>query len=129
MKKHMKIIPLILILAIMLAGCASFLKTSYVTVATSKNLYYQAREAARDLYAQGLIDEEAKVQINEAANIYKAAHNVAQAALEVYVITESKEAKEHVQVAIAEAALRWMTVAKLINAIKPGLVPDEMTGG
>ena len=128
MKKHMKIVPLILILAIMLAGCASFHKTSSITVATSKNLYYQARAAARELNAQGLIDEETKAQINEAAKIYKAAHNVAQAALEVYTITETKETKMQLQVAIAEAALRWMEVAKLINMIKPGLVPEEILG-
>jgi hypothetical protein len=128
-QRHLsKIIFLVLILAIVAAGCASFHKTASVTVATSKSLYYEARGAARDLYAQGLIDEDLKAQINEAADIYKAAHNVAQAALEVYTITETKEAKEKLQVAISEAALRWMTVAKLINTIKPGLVPVEIMG-
>jgi hypothetical protein len=129
MKKMLKIIPLILILAVISAGCAGFIKNSYVTLATSQDLYLQARSAARDLYAQGLIDEETRIEINDAANIYKRAHNVAVRALEVYAVTKDADAKDQARVAIAEAALRWLDVAKLINAISPGLVPNSLTGG
>jgi len=141
MKKMLKIVPLILILAVIGAGCAGFIKTSYVTLATSQDLYYQARDAARELYAQGLIDEETKGEINNAANIYKRAHNVATGALEIYVKTkidydEGKASKTSLQLAlnaasmaISETILKWQEVAKLINAIKPGLVPASLTGG
>ena len=129
MKKHLAVIPLILILVVALAACASFTKTSYVTLHTSGDVYATAMQVVADLQGQGYIDQEKRNEINQVAKIYKEAHNAAVAALEIYVITKAAPDKDKLTMALIEVSVRWLDVAKLINAIKPGLVPMTLGGG
>lgn len=122
-------IALVLVM-VAVAGCASLIQTSYVTLNASKNLYELTREVAKDLYADGKIDDAQAQEINRVAKIYREAHNLAKDALEVYAVTESAEDKEALKEAVRLAGEKWKNVADLINAIQPGSVPrtiEEVT--
>ncbi len=110
-----------------LASCASFVKNSYVTLNESKDLYNLSMTSVASLQTQGLIDQAKRNEINQVAKVYKEAHNSAVDALATYKKTELAADKDKVIVALGEAAAKWAQVAKLINAIKPGLVPVALS--
>jgi hypothetical protein len=114
---------LAVVLIAVLMNCASFVKTSYVTLNESKDLYTLAMTTVANLQTQGVISVDQRAKINQIAKIYKESHNMAVDALTVYKQTNSAADKDKVIVAIATAASKWQQVASLINAIKPGLVP------
>jgi len=122
MRTLKRVLPVLFIL-ILLVGCASFTKTSYVTLNESKDLYYMAMDSVANLQAQKLITAQQRENINKYAKIYKEAHNTAVTALSVYKQTGLAADKDKVITAIAQAAASWAQVAKLINAIRPGTVP------
>jgi hypothetical protein len=111
------------IVLVLVVGCGSFLKTTYVPLNESKDLYDLAMTAVANLQKQGSIDQVKRDEINKVAKIYKEAHNLAVDALATYKITKLAADKDKVIVAISTAASKWVSVAALINAIKPGSVP------
>ena len=124
-RKIQFIIPLVLVLC--LVACASFLKTSYVTLNESKDLYTLAMTTVADLQNKGLINQATRSKINAYAKDFKEAHNLAVAALETYKKTSLAADKDKVITAIATAASKWAQVAALINAVKPGSVQATFT--
>lgn len=125
MKKVKFIIPILLLL--FLVACAGFIKTSYVTLNESRDLYYTAMGITADFQSKGLIDQAKRDQINKVAKIYKEAHTVAVDALVVYKKTSLAEDKQKVTTALLEAFSKWAQVAALINAIKPGSIQATLT--
>jgi len=115
------------ILLAMVVGCASFTKTSYVTLNESKDLYYIAMSAVSKLQAEGVINQAKRDEINKVAKIYKESHNLAVEALATYKVTSSALDKDKLIVAISTAASKWQAVAALINAIKPNTVPVSLS--
>jgi len=116
----------ILFLAILIgacSSCATFEKNTYVALNESKDFYYIAMGVVADLQADGKITPEKRVEINKAAKIYKESHNLAVDAFAVYKVTKSSADKDKLKIAINVAASKWQSVAALINAIKPGLLP------
>jgi len=116
----------ILFLAILIgacSSCATFEKNTYVTLNESKDFYYIAMGIVADLQADGKITPEKRTEINKAAKIYKEAHNIAVDAFAIYKVTKSSADKDKLKIAINVAASKWQSVAALINAIKPGLLP------
>lgn len=111
-----------IMLLVSMIACASFVKTSYVTLNESKDLYYTAMGIVADFQSKGLIDQVKRDQINKVAKIYKEAHNTAVDALVVYQKTSLAGDKQKLITAIAEATSKWTQVATLINAIKPGSI-------
>lgn len=110
-----------------LVGCASFVKTSYVTLNESKDLYAIAMTSVANLQTQNLITAQQRDNINRYAKIYKESHNIAVTALSIYKQTGLAGDKDKVITAIAQAATAWAQVAQLINAIKPGTVPPTFS--
>lgn len=123
-----KIVPIVAALALIIGavGCANFLSQSHSALDFNADFYLLARQVAIDLYKDGVINEEQREEINEGAKIYRDAYYVACDALAVYYVTESAEDKVKAQEALRAAADSWAGVAKLINVIKPGLVPDDL---
>lgn len=123
------ILPILLatVLLVSMIACISFVKTSYVTLNESKDLYYTAMGIVADFQSKGLIDQAKRDQINKVAKIYKEAHNLAVDALAVYKKTSDAGDKQKLIVAIAEATSQWTQVATLINAIKPGSIQATLT--
>lgn len=113
---------LAMVLVVYLVSCTSFVKTSYVTLNESKDLYTLAMTAVSDFQNKGIIDQSKRDQINKIAKIYKESHNLAVDALAAYKKTGSASDKDKLITAIGEAASKWRQVAALINAIKPGAV-------
>ena len=108
------------------SSCASFEKTAYVSLNASKDFYFIAMGIVADLQQEGKITAEKRAEINKAAKIYKEAHNTAVEAFTIYKVTKSTADKERLKVAIKIAASKWETVAALINAIKPGVLPKTL---
>lgn len=126
MRKLKKIFALSICL-LFLVSCASFVKNTYVTLNESKDLYTAAMSSVASLQAQNLITQPQRDEINRVAKIYKEAHNTAVDALATYKKTETAANKDKVIVALGEAAAKWAQVARLINAIKPGVVPATIS--
>ncbi len=127
MKRKVFIGLLGIILLAGLLSCASFIKSSYVTLNESKDLYYTAMGMTADFQSKGIIDQAKRDQINKVAKIFKEAHNTAVDALTVYKKTSLAEDKQKFTVALSEAISRWTQVAALINAIKPGSIQAKLT--
>jgi hypothetical protein len=125
--RKLKVLFAISICLLFLASCASFVKNTYVTLNESKDLYTVAMTSVASLQAQKLITQAQRDEINKVAKIYKEAHNTAVDALATYKKTESAADKDKVIVALGEAAAKWAQVARLINTIKPGLVPATIS--
>ena len=115
----------VLVLCVFLVACASLISNSYKSLAISKVTYDTALKAAADFQSKGLITQDQRDQINKAAKLFKAAHNVAVDALEVYATTDLASDKAKLFTALATAASKWEDVAKLINTIKPNTVPAK----
>jgi len=127
MKRKVFIGFLSIMLLVGLLSCASFVKTSYVTLNESKDLYYTAMGIVADFQAKGIIDQTKRNEINRVAKIYKEAHNTAVDALDVYKKTSLAADKDKLTTAMAEAVSKWTQVATLINAIKPGSIQATLT--
>ena len=123
MKKQLVLAPILL--ACFLLSCANLISNSYKSLAISKTTYDTVMLVTADLQKQGLIDQTKRDIINLAARRFKAAHNVAVDALEVYAKTGSAASKDKLLTAISNAASKWADVAILINAIKPGRVTEK----
>lgn len=124
-RKALWMVPLLLVIV----SCAtvSFQKAAFVTLSESKDLYELSMTVVADFQKQGIINQVKRDQINKAAKIYKEAHNVAVDALAVYKKTSAAVDKDKLIVALSTAASKWQSVAALINAIKPGSVPDTFS--
>jgi hypothetical protein len=127
MKRKVFIPLLATILILSLISCATFIKTSFITLNESKDLYYTAMGIVADFQSKGMIDQAKRDQINKVAKIYKEAHNTAVDALATYKKTSLAADKDKLTVAIVTAASKWMQVAALINAIKPGTIQATIT--
>ncbi len=129
MRKVTRIKTLVVLLVVLFAivSCANFISNSYKTLALSKDVYDKAMLSVADLQKQGLISADKRAEINKVAKIYKDAHNVAESALEVYYLSQQQAAdKDKLLTALTELANKWADVAKLINDIKPGVVPAKL---
>jgi len=115
------ILPLIFLLVACGAYQSSFVKTSFKALEVSKTSYETARSIANDLYVQGKITEEKKVEIETAAKSFAKAHNAAVEALAKYRETKTLESQElaEKQVLLASSAL-----ADLLNILKPYLLKE-----
>jgi hypothetical protein len=118
---------LAMVLLMSLIACASFVKTSYVTLNESKDLYYTAMGITADFQAKGIINQAKRDEINKVAKIFKEAHNLAVDALATYQKTSLVADKDKLTTAIAEAISKWAQVAALINAIKAGSIQPTLT--
>lgn len=118
---------LAVVLLAVVISCANFTKTAYVTLNESKDLYTMAMTTVSSLQTQGVIKPYQREDINKVAKIYKEAHNTAVDALAVYKMTSLASDKDKVIIAIATAASKWMQVAALVNAIKPGSLPTTFS--
>jgi GTP cyclohydrolase III len=124
--RKFRISVVIFLVLFVLAACANIISNSYKTLSISKTFYDSAMKATADLQNQGLITAEKRAEINKIAKVYKDAHNVAVDALEVYAKTNSVSDKDKLVTALSSAASKWAGVAKLINTIKPGIVPASL---
>ena len=124
MKRKILLNVLIVAILVVAVGCAGTIKTSYITLTTTKNLYVLAKQVCNDLYENGKITEDQRIEINKVATIYREAQNAASDALEVYAVSSTVKNKEQLKAAIALAGEKWADVAKLLNAIQPGAVPN-----
>ncbi len=126
MKRKVRfIIPLLLSLS--LIACATFVKTSYVTLNESKDLYYTAMGMVADFQSKEIINQAKRDEINKIAKIFKEAHNLAVDALVTYQKTSLAADKDKLTTLIADAVSKWAQVAALINAIKAGSIQTTLT--
>jgi len=118
----------VLLLVVMLTGiaCASFVKTSAVILDTGASAYDNGMKAVRDLQDKGFINDEQRAKINDVARIYRASLLVAIDTLATYKLTKSADDKNKAFVAIGEAVSHWADLAKLVNSIRPGTLPETI---
>ncbi len=120
---------LVLLLLGGLAACTTqqFVKSSYVTLNESKDFYNLAMTSVAYLQKDGFINQGKRDEINKIARIYKASHNTAVIALKTYVATKKAADKDQFIAELATAASNWKYLSSLINAIKPGSVPETFS--
>jgi hypothetical protein len=142
MKKTMfRVIPLILILAVVSYGCgAKFVNKSAATIGAAASIYDIGMQTVADLQGAGYITDEQRTEINKTARIFKNALIVADDmlvaynnALNDYNLRQTDVNKSKMEVAkiALENSLEfvdssWSDLAKLINSIKPGTLPEKL---
>jgi hypothetical protein len=143
MKKHIKIVPLILILimAVTSGGCGvKFVNSSAATIGATASVYDIGMQTVSDLQAAGYVTDEQRVEINNVARIVKNSLLLATDALVAYnnALNEyelNKNDLNKAEIGVAKIALKsalefvstsWGDFARLVNSIKPDTLPESL---
>jgi ABC-type glycerol-3-phosphate transport system substrate-binding protein len=84
MKKMIRFPVVLVLMTLLLAGCATFDQNTYKSLNIAKVTYTQTMSALGDAYKAGKISEAQKDVIIKVANVYYVAYNAAVKAYEVY---------------------------------------------
>ena len=118
--RNLSILVVLVITAVfvssVMVSCDDFEKNTYRVLATGKQTYIATMQSVRDLQDRGLISDEQRQDINEIAEVYYAAWQIAADAFEVYKLTQSAADKDKVSSAVAEAS---RALGKLLERVKP----------
>jgi len=135
-KAYKAILAILVILALaitlaILAGCGpayttgqgpdktqDYILTSYKFLDSSANIYEKAMQSVQELYLEGHLNDERIGKIRKIAAAYHAAYHSAVEALIAYKRTQSAEAQEQTETAIAETA---RLAGELLGYIRPFL--------
>jgi len=110
------LIIFIAILAIL--GCAgSFNKRSFNALGTMGVTYDTALKSAADLYKRGLISDEGKSKIIEAANSYRVAHEDAVTAFQQYLSLPPEQQAESKQKFITLSQVALSAYSELLSVL------------
>lgn len=109
----------VLILALMLAACATFTRDAYRAGAVSKGAYELVMSGMGDLYKAGLIKESVKNETIRIGKAYKDAHNASIEALARYKENGAPQDKQAYLTLAAEAST---VLAGLLNYARPYLL-------
>ena len=125
MVNRKQIVAILVVMAFLMAGCASFSKNAYRTLSTSAVTYDASMKTLADLYKQGVIGPEEKATAIEMGTVFWAAYHTAVDALIAYEKTAGTAGGEKAEAALIEFQ---GVLVSFLNYARPLLlkgVPNE----
>ena len=117
MRKVIRFPVMLMVMAMLVVGCANFDQNAYKTLNTAKVTYTQTMSALGDLYKQGKITEAQKNNIIAVANVYYLAYNAAEKSYEVYHSNQTVANQDQLIALITDAAAKLGELLPLINGL------------
>jgi len=115
--KMARVIIVMLLVAGLVSGCASFKKNAFSTLDTTRIAVDTTMQVAGDLYERGVINDNDKTQIIDIHDKYRAVHQMLCEFLKMYENLTDKEAKEGLKEQILEAVAELTRLANEITII------------
>ena len=122
MKKIRSLIA-VLMIPLFLIACATFVKTSYITMDSTGVTYNTVMTAVSAGQTTGKITAEQRATINKYGLIFHNTYQVAVNGLIAYKNNPADSTQTAVTLAITALLSNWIDLANLINSILPGSVP------
>jgi hypothetical protein len=123
--KAKRLVPILLVLVLM-AGCASFTTNTYRTMYTAGVSYDTSMKVIANLQAQGKITQAQRDEINKYANIYYVSYQTAVKAFSTYNKTQTAADKDKLTIIISQVIASWADLASYVNRIVPGTIPASL---
>ena len=108
-------IPVVLVLAVVLAGCAASqnqIANGYKSLATAGTAYDTAMKSIADLHKQGVVDDDVKAKAIELGNYFWSAYHTAVDTLETAAETGDAEAANRAVEYAMQAHVSFMEYVK-----------------
>lgn len=107
---------LVLVVASLMWGCATFTRDSYRTLSIAATTYDTAMKSIADLYRQGKVTEAQKAKALEIGMEYWIAYHTATDALEAYIAVGSVDNEKRLEIAMMEFS---KVLSKFMNYVQP----------
>jgi ABC-type glycerol-3-phosphate transport system substrate-binding protein len=117
MKKMVQLPLVLMLMALLLAGCATFDQNAYKSLNTAKITYTQTMSALGDAYKAGKISEAQKAVIIKVANVYYVAYNAAVKAYEVYHNNPTVTNQDQLIALLTDAAAKLGELTPLLQGL------------
>lgn len=117
-KKLARMFVVMLLVAGLVSGCASFKKNAFSTLDSTRIAVDTTMQVAGDLYARGVIDDNDKDEIIEIHDKYRAIHQLLCELLKMYdALSDDETAQKEIKEQILEAVAELSRLAGEITAI------------
>jgi ABC-type glycerol-3-phosphate transport system substrate-binding protein len=117
MKKMIRLPLMLVLMALLLAGCATFDQNAYKSLNTAKITYTQTMSALGDAYKAGKISVAQKDAIIKVANVYYVAYNAAVKAYEVYHANQTVTNQDQLIALLNDAAAKLGELLPLLSGL------------
>jgi hypothetical protein len=111
----------IIILLLLLVGCATFDSNTYKALETARVTYTQSMGAAGALWMQGKITEAQKNEIIKIGNIYYSSYGIARSAYEVYHANPTPAGQEGLTKVLNDCLAKLGDVVAYVTRLQGGV--------
>lgn len=116
----------VVILGVMIQGCATFQQNTYRTLYISGTTYDTTMKVVADLQKQGIIDQAKRDKINVVALVFYNAYQASVDAFGFYVKNPTSTTQEKVVATLNVLSAAWPEFAKLVNASRPKVMAPTL---